>query len=126
MLSWTAWIGAWAGRSSGGADGLPMPAHKGGGLDDHETVQQLWLLHPHTQEQPRQSLRPAEPRTLSQLVSQDGNLLAEGQDLSSRSSRSSLETSEAGRESNTTSRCQNMPGRMTGAGGEVNHASGRP
>ena len=63
------------------ADDVPMPADQGGRLDDHETLQQLCVLHSYTREQQSQLLGAAQPRVLSHLTLEEKDLLAQGEDL---------------------------------------------
>jgi hypothetical protein len=102
------------------ADDLPMPAYEGGGLDDHQAVQQLCLLHSGAREQQSQLLSTAEASTFAQLALQDQHLLAEGQDLSV-----TIMTEQAGEQgSKRRTQDQNQTPeharRMRGLNGEVN------
>ena len=102
------------------ADDVPMPADQGGRLDDHETLQQLCVLHSYTREQQSQLLGAAQPRALSQLALQDEHLLTEDEDLAvTIVTEQAREQGSKGRE-----QCKKeMPehtGRMRGAAREVN------
>lgn len=76
--------GAPIGAGVGGAvavDDLSVPADEVGGSDDHETGQQVGLLHAHMRKRHRQLPSPAEAGALTQLTLEDEDLVAEGENL---------------------------------------------
>ena len=106
-------------------DDLAVPTEESGGLDDHQAVQQLCLLHSHAREQQSQLIGAAQPWVLSQLALQDEHLLAKGQDLAVAIITEQLgDQGSKGREQHE----KQMPehaGRMTGLDGEVSSGAGR-